>query len=55
MKNERKLKVHNSEYLSAKIKNIILLVAESDMSPFDEQVFQKEIIKNDNLGRYPEA
>ena len=55
MKNERKLKLHNSKSLSTKIKNVILIIAESDISPFDEQVFQKEIYKNDNLGRYPEA
>lgn len=55
MKIERKLKMHNNESLSTKIKNIILIISDSDTSPFDEQVFQKEILNNDNVGRYPET
>jgi len=56
LKNEREIKAHNIENLYSKIEKVILILnAVSDTSPFVEQVSQKEISNNDNLGRDPES
>lgn len=56
MKNEREIKTHNIENLYSKIEKVILILnSTSDASPFVEQVSQKEISNNDNLGRDPES
>jgi len=55
LKNEREIKAHNIGNLYSKIEKVILILnSTSDTSPFVEQVSQKEISNNDNLGRDPE-